>query len=508
MIAFISRAGLLILALLLSAHAMARDVLLTKPYLQQFGLTRGWYAQAPVAYEQYPVQDAVYHSGEVFILSQAGSLTSFNAVTGEQRWTIRVGDPRKPYLPLGVGESAVAVVNGSHLYVIGRVDAKVVVEKDREFLSNAQSAAQNAAKKGQPVTVEYKIVPRVGKVIMEFETRYIPSGPPAVTSNRVFCPNMSGLIDIYDLTPGKEGTYFCAIQADGMVAGGPVAAGNHAAWLSVKGTVGVTSSEVTGPRESTAFTYRMRGFGEVSPTSRGNMIFAGTSIGEVSQFSTILSEPIWTTSIGAKIRTSPIAIGPALYLTTDDYRLIKLSSVDGREVWQTAGIRQFVAQSATKVYVIDEIKRLAILDINSGAILRSIPIPAEKRVLANAHSDQVFLVSNHGLVEEIHESALKTRLDYTHQALANSEKADPKKPKPVVPVDPAAPTVDPFAPAAPGNAPAVDPFAPAAPGNAPAADPFAPAPGGGGAMPAAPAADPFAPAPPAGGAMPADPFAK
>jgi len=483
---------------------MAGDVLLTKPYLQQFGLTRGWYAQAPVAYEQYPLQDAVYHSGEVFILSQSGSLTCFNAVTGEQRWTVRVGDPRNPYLPLGVGESAVAVVNGTHLYVVGRVDAKVVIEKDREFVS----AAQSAAKKGVPAVVEYKIIPRTGKVIMEFKTRYVPSGPPALTSDRVFVPNMSSLIDIYDLSPGKEAAYFCAIQADGMVAGGPVAAGQHCAWLSVKGTLGVTSNEVTGPRESTAYNYRMRGFGEVPPTSRGDMIFAGTSIGEVSQFSTKLSEPIWTTSIGTKLRTSPVAIGPAVYLTTQDYRLFKLNSADGREMWQTAGIRQFVAQSATKVYVIDEIKRLAILDINSGAILRSFPIPGDKRALVNPHSDQVFLVSNHGLIEEIHETALKTRLNYTHQELANSEKEDPKKAKPVQPTDPAAPVVDPFAPAVPGNAPAVDPFAPAAPGNAPAADPFGPAPAPGGAMPAPAAADPFGPAPAAGGAMPADPFGK
>ncbi len=336
MIAFCSRAASLVLALWVSATALAGDVLLTKPYLQQFGLTRGWYAQAQVAYEQYPLQDAVYHSGEVFVLSQAGSLTCFNAVTGEHRWSVRVGDPRNPYLPLGVGETAVAVVNGSHLYVVGRVDAKVVVEKDREFLTNAESAAQSAAKKGLAPVIEYRTVPRVGKVITEFKTRYIPSGPPALTSNRVFCPNMSGLIDIYDISPGKEGTYYCAIQADGMVAGGPVAAGQNAAWLSVKGTLGVTASEVTGPRESTAYTYRMRGFGELPPTSRGNMIFAGTSVGEVSQFSTSVSEPIWTTSIGAKFRTSPIAIGPSLYLTTDDYRLFKLNSADGRELWQTA----------------------------------------------------------------------------------------------------------------------------------------------------------------------------
>lgn len=487
----------------LSSQVTAGDVLLTKPFLRQFGLTRGWYAQAPVAYEQYPLADAVYHSGEVFVLSQAGSLTCFNAVTGEQRWTIRVGDPRNPYLPLGVGDTAVAVVNGSHLYVIGRKDTKVVLEKDREFLTSAQSAA----KKGVPVVVEYKAIPRVGKIIMEFKTRYIPSGPPAITADRVFVPNMSGLIDVYDMTPGKEGKFYCAIQADGMVAGGPVAAGAHCAWLSVKGTLGVTASEIVGPRESTAYNYRMRGFGEFAPTARGNMIFAGTSIGEVSQFSTKVSEPIWVTSVGAKLRTSPIAIGPAVYLTTMDYRLFKLSSADGREMWQTAGIRQFVAQSSTKVYVIDEVKRLAILDLQSGAVLRSIPIPGDKRVLANPHSDQVFLVSNHGLVEEIHEAALLTRLDYTHQELANSEKVDPKKGKPVKPADqPMTPQVDPFAPAAPGNNPPVDPFGPPPPGNPAAPDPFAPAPAGG-AMPAAPAAaDPFAPAP--GGAMPADPFAK
>lgn len=503
MIAVLSRACCLALVFCLTGTAIAGDVLLTKPFLRQFGLTRGWFAQAAVAFEQYPVADAVYHSGELFVLSKAGSLTCFNAVTGEQRWMVRVGDPKNPYLPLGVGDSAVAVVNGSHLYVIGRKDTKVVVEKDREFLT----AAQSAAKKGQPVVIEYKTIARTGKIIMEFKTQYIPSGAPAVTADRVFVPNMSGLIDVYDMTPGKEGKFYCAIQADGMVVEGAVAAGSHCAWLSVKGTLGVTASEVVGPRESTAYNYRMRGTATVPPTARGNSIFAATSIGEISQFSTKLSEPIWTTSIGAKPRQSPIAIGPALYVTTMDYRLFKLNSADGREQWQTAGIRQFVAQSSTKVYVIDEVKRLAILDLQSGAILRSIAIPADKRVLANPHSDQVFLVSDHGLVEEIHESALVTRLDYIPQEVANTEKVDPKKAKPVQPADPMNPPSDPFAPANPA-APA-DPFAPPAPANPAApADPFAPAPAGG-AMPAAPAAaDPFAPAP--GGAMPAaaDPFAK
>ncbi|MGC4003026.1 MAG: PQQ-binding-like beta-propeller repeat protein [Pirellulales bacterium] len=277
-----------------------------------------------------------------------------------------------------------------------------------------------------------------------------------------------------------------------------------------------------------------------SRPARGNALFAATELGQISLFAGERGEPNWTVSIGVGAKTTPVIVDKSLYVVGNDFRLFKLDTADGRELWQTPGVRQFLAQSKTHVYVLDEIRRLAILDAATGSVVASMPLPEYDFPITNPHSDQVFFVTRHGLVQELHEAAVKERANY--YVAPNAAKDTTKKPlKPVAPeADPnAAPGTDPFAtpPAAPGGAmPGNDPFAPQpnAPAPAPANDPFAPPPGtpapaadpfappaGGGAMPgpaAPPAAnDPFAPAP-AGGVMPApggtapapaaDPFAK
>ncbi|MGC4003025.1 MAG: hypothetical protein QM811_07780 [Pirellulales bacterium] len=103
-----------------AADRCAADRLLAQPQLATLGLTRGWFTQAPAGSDGYRVLDAQYHTGELFVLTEAGSLSCFDGATGMRKWHVHVGDPRNNYLPMGIGTNAVAIICGTRLYAVGR----------------------------------------------------------------------------------------------------------------------------------------------------------------------------------------------------------------------------------------------------------------------------------------------------------------------------------------------------------------------------------------------------
>ncbi|MDX1961772.1 MAG: PQQ-binding-like beta-propeller repeat protein [Pirellulales bacterium] len=487
----------------------------------RLGLTRGWFAQAPLSVGRQQVVDAQFHSGELFVLTETGNLVSYNGVNGAVNWNLRLGEPNRQYQSLGVGEEGVAVSNTTWLYFVGRKDAKVI-DNSVDPLAEKSTTRRTAAE-----SLRYRTVPQTGLLVFSAPLPHVPTTGPAATSAGVFVPTSIGTIDRFDSQADASTRLLTGIQADGVVNCPPAANATNMAWMTDKGTVGLC--DATG--EDVFFTYRMQGMGSQSPVLTGAGVYAISDYGTLAFFPDLSGEPLWMNSIGAKPRSTPLVVKDAIYIISVDGRLFKLSAQDGRELWQINGYRNVLSVSPTKLYVINETRELCVLQASSGAVLGKLPIPVFAFPVLNPHSDQIFLVSANGVIQEFHETASAERQNYFEpRRLTDKEQKENAKPKLVKPATPGTPSeedpanLDPFAePGAPMPMPqadpAADPFADANVGKAdapPAADPAKPAedPFGDPAtppenMPAKPDTDPFGeapkdPKPP----MPDDPFGK
>ncbi len=425
--------------LLVSSAIAQQSALLAQPYLNRYGLTRGWFAQAPIS-EQHRLVDVQYHTGEVFALTEGGFVVCYDANTGARRWAVQVGDPRRPYLPLGVGKRAVAVINGSELYAIGRVDYQVPINNlSAEEIRNQERTTNKAkgAKEKAPA-VPMRTVPMVGKVIFHTKTEHVASAGPGVSDEAVFVPTLSSMMDHYTLDLDPRVRYTGSVQTDGIMYTPPVASDLGMTWISSRGTIGLCSPS----GGKLHYTFRMRGMTHTGSSTRLNQLFAGTNQGELTMFNSQKGEPEWNTSVGVELLQAPIPIDKNVYVLTKNFRLFQLNIADGRENWKAANIRNFMAATPTKVYALDEAGRMVMLDPKTGAIINAMQMPHIDRIIANQYSDQMFFVSESGLIQEIHETSLLARLDYSKPPKPATKPTN--KPKPVVPMD-TDPASDPFA---------------------------------------------------------------
>jgi outer membrane protein assembly factor BamB len=358
---------------------------------------------APLQGGKSRVIDAKFHSGELFVLCDSGSVACFDGVTGKLNWTVRVGNPKHPYLPLGVGDSIVAVVNGSKLFAIGRKDAKVVDDTPVVTL-DPKPMTKNAG----PPPVVYKTVAQTGKVIFEEPTRDVPITAPAVTSEAIIIPNATAAIDRYDFRPNAESRYIGSMAGQGDAAAAPV--GNHIGmvWISSRGNVGLSS-----PSGDKIFVnYPLQSASRVSPTAVGIGFFIGTDSGKLAYFSGTNPEPEWIASVGNGLLVSPFVVNDRMYIVTRDNRLYSFTSKDGKELWETAEVSKILCVTATKLYALNRIGQLAILDPRNGALLATMPMSKPMFPVVNEHTDQIFLVGNDGVIQEIHETAVPKRTSY------------------------------------------------------------------------------------------------
>jgi len=100
----------------------------------------------------------------------------------------------------------------------------------------------------------------------------------------------------------------------------------------------------------------------------------------------------------------PIAvIGKDVYAPTANGVLHSLDLITGKERWFTKNVKRFVAASQKHVYVLDQRNQLVCLDRASGASLFVFDIRRFDHCLFNLETDQIFLLTDKGLVQCLRE---------------------------------------------------------------------------------------------------------
>ncbi len=346
-----------------------RTALIDQTAANRHGLTRAWFASINVGGAQSPIVDIKFDRGTLFVQTGIATTHAIDGETGRTLWVAGVGAARHPSLPLGISESRVAVVNGTTLYVLDRA---------------------------------------TGQVQFSQSLHGVPSVGAAFSDVAVFVPTITGQVEVYSVEDDDHRN-LANLRIEGRDLTQPATGYLGVAVGSGRGDLGLASLS------GTKLTFRFpTNFGfTAAPAAWGSKIYAGNVGGLLYCFNDLSGREAWSYAAGSAITHTPVAFNDAVYVLCEDLTMYRVSADSGREEWAAKNIRSFLAASPTRIYAIDRFGRLAVLSAKTGALVDRVSMPAFPFPVTNNHSDQIFLATERGLIQSLHEVELTKRLEYS-----------------------------------------------------------------------------------------------
>jgi outer membrane protein assembly factor BamB len=415
-----------------SLHAAVRvnNRLISQEELQRVGLTRAWFAQVRMNPARNHVERAILTGGRLTVLTSAGVVQEFNAETGETLWTAEIGNENYPSLGPAANNEFVALVNGSTLYVLDRTD-------------------------GRPTVIR-----QVGGA---------PGAAPALAEKFVFVPLVKGRVEGYPLAADQKATPWF-YQAAGRAMVPPLATPSSVVFTTDLGYLYVGYSDKPGMR------FRLETGSEIvaPPTYQKPFVYVASTSGEVFAMQELTGARRWKYATGFPIERAAAPAGKRVFVTSVEPALHCIDAVRGDRLWEAPNMKQFAAASNTRVYGVDDLGAFVALDGANGNVVARIAADHPIRSLVNNQTDRVYLVSDEGVVECLHEINAKTPLrhdaesaeDTTKPGAAAKTPASTAPPAATAPTDETSPFDDPPPPAKGAEPPAAAP--PATPDKPPA----------------------------------------
>ena len=312
----------------------------------------------PVKVDQYSLPKS-----SIYILGSNNVLTSLDADSGKQNWSVTFGSTRLPSIGVGSSDNHVAAVNGSRVYCFDAITGK-------ELWSHAcRNAVVNS---------------------------------PVVASNKIFVPLIDGRMEAFQID--NEGVDSYVIFGTGKPTARPLLTENTISWPTTAGHLNVAPIE---GRYEKYMLYRLKAFGGIasSAASDGKRLYATSRRGFVYAIDENAGRLEWQTPLGVEISQSPYLLGEYVYIITDDGRMYKLDAKSGGFVWDrpVRGVGRFIGASQNRLYVTDRGRSMLTLEPNTGAVLSSVEGAEVQFVLANKATDRLYVASSLGLVRCIHE---------------------------------------------------------------------------------------------------------
>ncbi|MFV1967261.1 MAG: PQQ-binding-like beta-propeller repeat protein [Pirellulaceae bacterium] len=324
----------------------------------------------------------------LYVMTDRGVIQAIDAETGRTRWATPVGSRRRPSEAPGASDQYVAVVNGSTLYVLNKND---------------------------------------GRVAWQRQVKGVPGAGPAVTDRYVFVPMVNGAIESYQLKDHRQPPWI--FRSHGRAVIQPVYTGFNIAWPTDRGDLYVAEGNQNNIR------YRLEtNDAIVAPASllppTGDLpsrLLTASIDGYVYCLHENSGAIQWRFSTGEPVSSSPVVVGDAIYVVTDDHSMFKISADVGEEQWWIPGMTSFVAAGQARLYCINRAGRLAILDSSSGSLIGSLPTETLDLTYVNQQTDRIIIGTRTGIIQCVREIQQKWPLIHVDLAEKEVEKKPRKK---------------------------------------------------------------------------------
>lgn len=413
----------------LPSSSVSADDVIPQGVVGAHGLVRMWSMQMEIDRSRSRVRGVVLDGGAMIVQTDAAVVQAFDAETGRPLWNAArvVGDPRRPTLSPAVNKRFVAVVNGTRLFVYNRYN---------------------------------------GDLLWQTDIDGVPNCAPALVENRVLVPTISGLILAYRLKPvektepkGKKAAQVVemspdalrlvqerstplACQSSGAVAAAPVFLNSAeeedlVAWPTDSGALliaGLSQSQFIVRRRFLAGSATVGGLayrpGEGKASDPG-LVYVVSREGLVHAVNERTGQSVWEFPVAEPVVEPPVVVGPNLYVAVQLGGMFCLDAKTGVQRWAAPMVTQFVSAGRDRIYAVDKLQRLVVLDPRTGSRLDSLDVHASPLRLANPQSDRIYLVSQQGLIQCLRDTRQVEPLAY-HVDQKRTDKKDKEKERPAL----------------------------------------------------------------------------
>jgi outer membrane protein assembly factor BamB len=364
----------------LAGEARCEHRLISQDEAAQLGLTRAWFTQIRLNAAYTHVERAVLEGDRLTVLTNAGVVQELDALTGKTYWIAPIGNENYPSLGPAGNEKYVAILNGSTLYVLDRKD-------------------------GKPA-----IIRPVGSA---------PGAAPALSDDYVFIPLVSGRIEGLPLGNQKTPPWYYQSFGRAMVA--PLVTPESIVWTTDAGYLYVGGSNKLGVR------YRLETGSEIvaPPSYHQPFVFVASLNGDVFAMHELSGSQRWKYSCGFPVTRAAAGVGDRVFVTSAEPALHCINSMSGIGIWEAPHVNQFASISKERVYCVNDLGEFVVLNATTGASLAKIRADRPIHALVNDQTDRVYLVSEDGMVECLHEVNMKTPIYHNPKPTPPKEEAKP-----------------------------------------------------------------------------------
>ena len=445
-----------------TAAGIAKSRLVAERDAQAAGLTRAWFAQATLDQNREEVTSATLQDGVVFITTSGGVLQAIDAENGTTLWTVNVG---REYLTApAINSKIVAVLCGTRLVVYDRFSGKFLdetevmgqpsaapVATEREiyvpvysqrlyaYQAKRREAARPEAQKALEAMMEAtKDAKMAEEMKAELEADYAENGSkqyllaPLDETRPHQCPTLgvaaaapilgtqSYGVDRLIWTTDQGWLMIGELQRDAvnnpfqllykLQATPQIAYVNESRlgnrFLAPRDDVSSVPFYV--PQDLSAQNMALE-----AARRKGGLAIVGTDSGSVFAINDANGKVRWTyltqSPVSERVSafkdfsaTKELAYNVYIPVESGDFFALDLKT--GLENWRASGVKRLISASATRLYVFDQLDRLAALDRATGARLKTLTLSPTKFQIFNQETDRVYLVSADGLIQCLRET--------------------------------------------------------------------------------------------------------
>ena len=317
----------------------------------------------------------------LYLQTTTGMLHAIDAETGRTRWAVSVGRNDHPNMKPGASNNYVVAINGSYIYLLDAAD---------------------------------------GKMLWRWKSVYGPGAGAAISEDMVFVPTITGEIESYELDNYERPA--SVYKSSGRALVEPMATERSVCWSTDYGFLYVGHGSKAGIR------FRLEAQDSIAchaTWQAPNRLFVSSVDGYTYALHEFNGDILWRYSTGHPIRRSPVVVGEVVYTVTDGAGMFCLDSETGNEVWWTPKVDQFLAGSENRVYCVDEVGRLVIVDAKSGGRVATLATDRLDFKLTNLHTDRIYVGTKTGTIQCLHESGVDWPLVHATRA-EEARKARPE----------------------------------------------------------------------------------
>ncbi len=362
--------------------------------LARIGLERAWVSQARVDPSRGRLTHLTVDERYVYAQASNGSITAFDAETGNRHWVVRLGSPDRLTFAATSNSELVLVVTGTRVYGVEKSSGHVM------WTAKMPASASTSA-------------------LMDGEFFYI-----GTTDGSVYAFNMA--VVAYKERTGRLPGSFDPGSKQISSPVGPVAASHIWMWryrtgrslsqppILASGSImlGDTKGQVygitPGPPENLGgkliFQFQAGQGRTGAMLTKGPTTYIATGDNRLVAVDSVEGQIRWRYSVGHRILGSPLLVANRIYLAAESEGLIAIDLEAGRQAatangpWWVRGATEMVGVTASSAYASDRQWNLIAVDRETGSPRGQIPLFGFKERIKNDLNDRIYVASEQGLI--------------------------------------------------------------------------------------------------------------